>query len=91
MVHELNLIEIHSRRKRVLEKQKAMTGAHYNATIQIEIEDINRQVGELEQELRRILQQLKLKQATYGLATEPSVLLQIEDIEAYFEAKNGPA
>lgn len=37
MMHELKLIQIHTRRAQILERQKAMSGAQHNATIDLEL------------------------------------------------------
>jgi hypothetical protein len=85
MIHEIKLLKIHKRRLDILKQQKAKTGAHYNATLEMEIGDIEEAMKEIEDTLGRRLQSLRLKVATYGLSADPSISIEIEDIESYFE------
>lgn len=84
MIHEIKLLKIHKRRLEILEQQKAKVGAHYNATIMVEIEDIKEEMGNIENSLKRRLQALREKAAVYGLNSDPSITIEIEDIEDYF-------
>jgi hypothetical protein len=89
MVHEIQLIKIHERRLRLLEQKRAKVGSQAEVTLEIEIEDIKHEIGQLEQELKRRWLLLKQKDALYGFSADPSITIEIEDIEAYFKSTPG--
>lgn len=84
MNHQIKLINIHKKRMSILEEQKAKTGVHYNATLEMEITEIKEQILDIENQLKRRLNELLLKSATYGISVDPSVTIEIEDIQEYF-------
>lgn len=86
-MHEIKLIKIHKRRLELLEQQMVKVGVHYGATVLMEIDEIKKQVQEIEQGLKRRLQMLREKVAIYGLNADPSLLIEIEDIEEYFKSE----
>lgn len=91
MVHEINLIGIYQRNLSILENQKA----HFNPElvplhILNSISRTKEEIKGLEEELKRKLQKLQLKKAQYGISVDPSVLIEIEDIEKYFEETKKP-
>lgn len=85
MIHEMKLLSIHKRRLEIMEQQKAIVGAHYSATLIMEIDEVKKQMAELEAGLKRRLQALREKAAVYGLNVDPAITIEIEDIEGYFD------
>ena len=91
MMHELKLIKIHRRNLEILGEQKAMLGEFLPVHLQNQIDFGIKAIAEIEKNLKRRLQILLEKSATYGLNTPPEVSIEIEDIQAYFkeqETKN---
>lgn len=85
MIHEISLIKIHTRRMKILQQQQAKRGVQSSATAVREIEDTKETIKGIEDGLRRRLQSLLEKQAVYGLSADPSIKIEIEDIQEYFE------
>jgi hypothetical protein len=86
MSNEIKLLKIHKRRVALLKEQLAKTGAQHNVTVTMEIQDAQEQMTELEEQLKRRLHGLRMKMATYGNNADPSVSMEIEDIEGYFSS-----
>lgn len=90
MNSELKLIKIHKRRLEKLQEKAARVGVQMDASVDIEIEDIQEQITELERILRRRLNSLQLKLATYGISADPALSIEAEDIEDYFKDQDEP-
>jgi len=88
MNNELRLLKIHTRRRDELIKQKIALGGRADVSIQIEIEGITDTILEIEMEVERRSQKLRETAALYGSSVDPSISMEIEDIEDYFKAKN---
>jgi len=84
-MQEIKLLKIHKRRLDILEQQKAKVGVHYNATLEMEIDDIKEKMKDIESGLNRRLQSLREKAAIYGISADPSISIEIEDIQNYFQ------
>jgi hypothetical protein len=63
---------------------EAKMGAHCPLYIENQLEHEHESIKELEATLWRRLNALLLKAATYGISTDPSISIEIEDIQAYF-------
>lgn len=85
MNHNLKLIQIHKKNIEILNKQKAQLGMHCPMHIQNQLDHENESVAEIETELKRRLNALLLKSAQYGISVDPSVTIEIEDIQSYFD------
>ncbi|NJO31650.1 MAG: hypothetical protein HC874_31910 [Richelia sp. SL_2_1] len=85
MNHQIKLIKIHKRRLAILLEQQRKFQDNTPPHIVTEIEDIIRNIKEIDTELRRRLQELMLKSARYGINTPVEVTLEIEDIHNYFD------
>lgn len=87
MLHELKLIKIHKRNLGHLMGQKSHFGKHCPPHIQNSINLEREAIQEIEQNLNRRLQGLLMKAAVTGINTDPSVSIEIEDIQEYFNTK----
>lgn len=83
-MQELKLLKIHKRRLGLLKEKRAKVGTQAEASVDMEIEDIQGEISTIETSLKRRLQALREKAAVYGLNSDPSVSIEIEDIEGYF-------
>lgn len=84
MTSEIKLINIHRRNVEILNKQKAKLGLHCPLHIETQLENETEQIEELETTLRRRLHILLEKAALKGINADPSITIEIEDIQEYF-------
>ena len=84
MLHEIKLIKIHTRNLGILVEQGAILGLAVPVHIQNQISHEKSSIEELEKGLQRRLQLLLEKAAVYGLSADPSISIEIEDIQEYF-------
>lgn len=85
MIHEIKLLTIHKRNLKYLAEQKAQLGEFLPVYIRNQIASNEESIAELETTLKRRLQNLMEKAATYGLNTPAEVSIEIEDIQQYFK------
>lgn len=88
MILEIKLIKIHKRNLEHLAEQKARLGEYLPVHLGNQLDSEITQIKELEDTLQRRLQALMLKAASYGLSADPSITIEIEDIQAYFKEKD---
>lgn len=87
MVNEIKLITIHKRNVEILNAQKARLGLHCPLYLETQLEHEINAIKELEDTLRRRLHALLEKAAVYGISADPSISIEIEDIQKYFEVE----
>jgi hypothetical protein len=85
MSSELKLIKIHKRNLEILAQQKARLGEYLPVHVQNQIDSEQTSIAELEAILQRRLHGLLEKLALYGLSADPSISIEVEDIQAYFK------
>lgn len=85
-MHDIDLLKIHRRRLAVLEKQIAMAGgeAYADAGKLMEAQNTRDSVAEIEKTLGKRLQYRREQSALYGISADPSIGIEIEEIESYF-------
>lgn len=87
VVNEIKLITIHKRNVEILNAQKARLGLHCPLYLETQLEHEINAIKELEDTLRRRLHALLEKAAVYGISADPSISIEIEDIQKYFEVE----
>ena len=85
-MHEIELLKIHRNRYNTMAHQRAHYGKSVPTHMITEMRDIERQIENIEDGLRRRLNSLRSKMAIQGINSDPALSIEVEDIEKYFDS-----
>ncbi len=79
--HVRTLLNIHTKNSEILQQQKASASGTFAVSVQNHIDENKLSIVGLREELKRYKQKLLEQQARSGINTDPSILMELEDVD----------